>query len=194
MPYWERGIFKGRTGKKADEEEFEYKGSKIKCKEYWRIRHGITFVRAEEELVYVFIPAYDRTLSYPESCVFRDYERGTNLPEFMKKSPQEHVQYASSQVERIFNQIIFCGKRLDFSGPVIPADVGYAIYSYDRLSDTLVNVGGKNSVHVDRIAASLKMYGPYSGPVAGKLIVIYHGNKQEVQAAVKRLNQTYTRI
>lgn len=191
LPTLNLGIYKGKSGKRADDEEFDLNGVKVKCSQYWKLKHGINFVKPDEELFLVYVPAFGKTLTYPKSCIFKEYTASA-LPEFLKKSPAERVSFGINLVNSYPNTITFLGKRLDFRGPVAPQQFNFSEHSLGRLNETLVQAGGKNIATIDRVYSALKSHGPYTGQRNGKFIVIYHGDKQRVEKAIQQIVDAYS--
>lgn len=191
LPTLNLGLYKGKSEKHADDEEFELNGVKVKCSQYWKIKHGINFVKPDEELFLVYVPAFGKTLTYPKSCIFKEYTAST-LPEYLKKSPAERVSFGINLVSSYLNTITFLGKRLDFRGPVAPQRFNFSEHSLGLLNETLVQVGAKNVATIDRVYSALKNHGPYTGQRDGKFIVIYHGDKQRVEKAIQQIADAYS--
>ncbi len=177
FPRWTPGILVGKVGKKADEMSFNFGDATLKSTEYWRRKHGINFVKSDDEMLKVHIPLFGQTLPYPWSCIFQEFKKKSPLPEDLKKVPQERVDSSSRFVKDYLNQISFLGLGHEFEGPLSPISLGYTEYSYPPQSTFQVLVGSGISVPVNGVHTALRRYGPYSGKSNGKFIVVHSGNE-----------------
>lgn len=194
LPWWKQGFLVGRTGTKAGDNEFTYRGRDYTTPEYWERRHGIEFVDDDEELVDVYVPDFDNTAAYPFSCVFKSFERGTSLPSDLRKGPGQRVQESERLVSSQFTNIEFAGSRLEFGGPVSTEHLGYRSVSFDRVFDFEVALGGGNTASVNNLHKSLKNYGPYAGKMNGKYVVIAPEDSPAVREGFDELENIYNQL
>ncbi len=191
LPKWMPGILKGRSGFKADEQEYQIGDKYYKTSLYWKIKNGIDFVRPDEEMLEVFVPAFDKTISYPRSCVFSEFERGTSLPSNLKKSPNQRVKESQDFIRRYLSNITFAGTEVQLNGPQSYAHLGYRKHTYPRDREMIMNLGGNSQCNVSELREGLKTKGPYAGAIDGKYIVIHSGQESEVKRAMKYLERIY---
>lgn len=194
LPHWQRGILLGKTGKRAADMQFPIGNRMFPVHEYWRIKHGIHFVRREEEMVDVYVSAYERTLPYPESCVFAEFERGTILPDWLKKDPHTRVLNSTEFIHNYFNSICFLGQMVSLEGPVTTHDLNYVGYTFPSQNNFQVIVGDNEVATISGLHSALKLYGPYSGKLDGKYVVIHCGNRDKISEALKLLEKTYSQL
>jgi hypothetical protein len=173
LPNWTSGILQGHTGRRAGETEFPLGSRRLKTPEYWRIKYGVGFVRADEEMVQVYLGRGERTFDYPISCVFREFERGTSLPEDLKKDPATRVRESSAFVRVHLDGVGFLGRRFRFAGPVSTDELGFAVSRLPRQEAFRVEVGGGAIVPVADLHRALKRHGPFAGPISGRYVVFH---------------------
>src|SRR6266699_591114 len=194
LPRWTPGILVGKVGKKADEMSFNFGDTTLKSTEYWSRKHGINFVRSDDEMLNVHIPLFGQTLPYPRSCIFQEFRKKSSLPEDLKKAPRERVDSSARFVKDYLNQISFLGLGHEFEGPLSPMTLGYAEYAFSPQSAFQVLVVTGISVPVNSVRSALRRYGPYSGKLNGKFIVVHSGNREQVVDAVEALRKSYASL
>jgi hypothetical protein len=193
LPSWQRGLLVGRTGKSAKDMEFPHGGRMLKIPEYWKVKHGIDFVREDDEMLDVFVPSFGRTLPYPRSCVYGEYGR-TKLPESLKKEPDLRIRLAKEFVETYLTPINFLGRELEFEGPLSAQAMGLSVYAFPSHTQLFVVVGSDFATPVDKIHSALRKHGPYAGKLNGTYIVVHSGHRKEVQAVAKTIEHTYANL
>jgi hypothetical protein len=191
LPRWMGGILVGRSGFKADDREYPIGNKSYKTSLYWKIKNGIAFVRPDEEMLDVFVPAFDKTIAYPKSCVFSEFKRGTSLPPNLKKSPNQRIRESQDFIRAHLSNISFAGMRIQLSGPQSYEDLGYRKHSYPSSNEMMVNVGRNNTCSVRNLHRGLKASGPYAGNIDGKYIVIHSGRASEAKRAMRYLENIY---
>jgi hypothetical protein len=194
LPHWQRGILIGTTGKKAVDTQIPLGDKMFPAHEYWKIKHNIHFVSAQEPMLDVHVSAYERTLAYPESCVFAEFERKTMLPEDLKKDPHVRVQISSDFIRNYFDSINFLGQKILFKGPMAAKDLNYTEYTFPSQNSFQIIVGSGNIATVDGIHRALRSHGPYSGKLDGKYVVIHYGNRDRISEALKSLERAYSQL
>jgi hypothetical protein len=194
LPSWSAGILIGRTGKIADNMEFPLGRKLFRTTDYWRIKHGVNFVDPKEEMLEVYVSPFGRTLPYPRSCVFEEFKERTSLPEDLKKVPETRIIESQEFIKNNFSDVNFLGQRLSFEGPIKPATLGYTEYVLPSYEEFFVVVGSDVTTSVSRIHAALTRHGPYSGTKNGKYIVIHFGMKDEIQNALRSIEQAYSKL
>src|SRR5439155_2647459 len=191
LPSWTSGILQRRSGRKAIDAEFTLGRRAVKAPEYWRIKNGIGFVKPDEEMVEVYLGRGERTFDYPISCVFREFERGTPLPEDLKKDPAVRVRESSAFVRDHLNGASFLGQRLEFSGPLSTEDLGYSVSRFARQNTFRVEVGGQAVVPVSDLHGALKRHGPFAGPIQGRYVVFHAGLEPQGRDAFGKIASAY---
>jgi hypothetical protein len=195
LPYWTAGILVGRAGKRANEMSFNYGDATLKTSDYWRRKHGIDSVEPNDEMVNVFVPVFrQQPLPYPRSCVFLEFKRKTMLPQILKKEPSERASASTLFVKSHLERIQFLGLTHEFEGPLSPLVLGYAEYAYPTHSTFEVVVGSGTSTAVSNVHSALQRYGPYTGNLDGKFIVVHSGGREQVLNAVISLQKAYQRL
>ncbi len=194
LPWWKQGFLLGRTGAKAGDNEFTFRGRDYATPEYWERRHGIEFVDEDEELVDVYVPDFDDTAAYPVSCIFESFQRGTSLPSDLRKGPDQRVTASEKLVGNRFTDVEFAGHRLEFGGPVSTDHLGYRSTRFGREYEFEVALGGGNKTSVDSLHKSLKRYGPYAGEMEGKYVVIAPEDSSAVREGFDVLENIYTQL
>ena len=194
LPLWTPGILVGKAGKKADEMSFNFGDTTLKSTDYWRRKHGINFVKSDEDMLNIHIPLFGKTLPYPRSCIFQEFRKKLPLPEDLKKVPQERVDSSSRFVKDYLNEISFLGLSHEFEGPLSPISLGFTEYSYPPQSAFQVLVGSGSSVRVNGVHSALRRDGPYSGKSDGKFIVVHSGNREQVVDAIEVLRKSYASL
>jgi hypothetical protein len=193
LPSWQRGILVGRSGFKAGEKDVPLGNRMVEIPRYWKLRHGIK-VKPEEEMLEVYIPAYERTLSYPSSCVFSEFPRGMSLPEDLKKDPETRVKEARDFIRRYIPRAYFAGETFALQGPTSIRELGYMEHSFPLQSRLRVIVGGYNASTIGSLHGSLRRYGPYAGKIDGKYIVIHPGDCKAIEEALKSIEKAYSNL
>ncbi|RLI79775.1 hypothetical protein DRP05_02760 [Archaeoglobales archaeon] len=193
LPNWTGGILMGKSGFKAGEKEFPYGSKMYSGDKYWRVRYSIDFITAEDEMLDVYIPSYERTFSYPRKCVFLEFRRGMTLPDNLKKDPDLRVKESLGFIKRI-QPIQFINRRLEFVGPITVSDMGFKEYNYPSGSNFYVIVGGHNRVAISRVHSALRKHGPFAGAIGGRYIVFYPDeiNRKLVEDAFNKVENTYS--
>jgi hypothetical protein len=194
LPSWSSGILIGRTGKVANDLEFPLGGKMLSTSEYWKVKHGVNFVDQKEEMLKVYVSSFGRTLEYPRSCIFEEFKERTSLPEDLKKAPETRIRESQEFIKINFSDVNFLGHHLSFEGPSRPAMLGYTEYILPSYEESFVVVGSDVTTSVSRIHAALTRYGPYSGGINGKYIVIHFGKKDEIQNALRSIEQAYLKL
>jgi hypothetical protein len=192
LPNWTEGVLVGKAGKKARDLEVAHEGRMLGIPEYWRFKHGIDFVDPDDDLLDVHVPSFGRTLQYPRSCVFSEYKRGIKLPESLKKEPDERVQLAKDFVRDYLRDVQFLGQKVIFEGPLAPRDLAFEEHQFQPAP--AVVVGSNQETPVDQVHNALKIHGPYSGPLNGRVIVIHCGKKDRTRVGVEAIERAYSRL
>ena len=169
LPNWYEGFLHGRDNSRVKDRYFTYLGKEYRCDKYWKIKNGIDFVKPDEELLKVYVPTYNKTGSYPRSCVFLEFKRGSSLPDTLKKSPQQRVKESFEFLKQI-QPVAFLGFRLRFSISFV-SEVGFKSHSY--APDIYVLVGNGERTSIKRVSRALRDHGPYAGAISGKYVVVY---------------------
>lgn len=192
LPNWTGGILQGRAGRKAGDAEFPIGQRRVKAPEYWRIKNRIDFVRPDTEMVEIYLGAAERTFDYPISCVFREFERGTSLPEDLKKDPTARARESSDFVRQHLNGVGFVGRTFNFTGPLSTDDLGYSVSRFPRQDAFRVEVGRGAVVPVADLHGALKRYGPFAGPISGRYVVFHAGLDTRMQGAFDKIASAYS--
>ena len=192
LPRWNEGLLLGRDEGRAGDRLFPYMGKKLRGDEYWKVKHGIDFVDPEDELLKVYVPAYDKTGSYPRSCVFLEFKRGTSLPDDLKKSPAQRVS-ESIRFLRQIQPVTFLGLQLSFSITSVD-EAGFREHSFTP--NVHVVVGDGRSIPISDVSRALKLHGPYAGTINGEYIVIYPDNVdlRTLRVAMSRIEKVYSNL
>lgn len=193
LPRWNYGILVGKTGKLAQDESFPHNNRTLTTTDYWKYKHGIEFVKNADEMVSVLIPDFQRTLPYPVSCVFKEFNSDI-LPSSLKKVPQERVRLTSDFVQQKMNGITFLNRRIEFEGPMDASSFGYKHSSFPTSGQMKIVVGNGQSSSCFSIHDSLKINGPYAGQVNGRYIIIHHGNKERIANALRYMEYVYNKL
>lgn len=188
LPNWAHGFLVGRSVKKAGEEFYEDAGRKLTLPEYWKAKHGIDFVSNNDEILEVLLPRIGK-LSYPRSCVFRDFEYGSVLPSNLKKAPDVRVRANRDFLEKVVNGISFLGREIRFTGPTEPEKAGFSTKSLEQEKGLLLSGGQATSFA--RLSGDLVRYGPYSKPLNSKYFVVHPDKRNEVLRALPEIEATY---
>jgi hypothetical protein len=191
LPYWTYGVLVGKKSEKADQLEFPLGESKCKTSDYWRIKHHVDFVDPNEDMLEVFVPLFGNTVSYPKSCVFKEFGQREPLPSNLKKDPGLRINYAGDFVRDTLADLRFIGEKTELEGPTSPSSVGFEELSLPARSQLSVVVGEEAISPVASIHSSLKQHGPFAGMLDGKYIVIHSGNRDEISRALGSLEDTY---
>ncbi len=192
LPHWKGGILQGKTGYRTGEMDIPFGNRSVKATEYWNQRYGI-FVKPDEEMLDVYIPDYEKTLPYPSSCVFSEFQMGTSLPSYLKKPPNIRVKEAIDFIKNYIPEVHFAGQRFVLQGPTSVREMGYAEHSFLPQSKLQVIVGGYNTSTIRNLHSSLKKYGPYAGKIDGRYIVLYPGeDAKDIQQALRNIEGAYS--
>lgn len=191
LPNWTGGVLQGRAGRKAGDSEFPLGQRKVTAPEYWRIKNRVDFVKPDEEMVEVFLGSAERTFDYPISCVFREFERGTPLPEDLKKDPATRAHESSDFVRGHLQDVAFVGRTLNFVGPLSTDDLGYEMSRFARQDAFRVVVGGGAVVPVTDLHGALRRHGPFAGPIGGKYVVFHAGLDPRTRGAFGTVAAAY---
>ena len=194
LPYWQRGILVGRTGKKAEDMEFPLGNRMLKTSEYWKIKHNINFVSPRDEMLKVYVPAFEKKLPYPESCVFSEFRSRTSLPENLKKDPNTRVSLASEFVQNHLTSIIFLKSRIMLQGPTLISSLGYGEYNFPPRRKFPVVVGGNKITTITALHSALRQSGPYAGKIDGKYVVVHFDNEAKLLRAFKSIEKAYSQL
>jgi len=194
LPHWQRGILIGTTGKKAADTSIPLGDKMVAAHEYWKVKHNIHFVRPEEPMVDVYVSSYERTLPYPESCVFAEFERRTILPDDLKMDPHTRVQGSSDFIRSYFDSIFYLGQKISFEGPMAAHDLNYAEYAFPQQNSFELIVGNSKIATFNGLHRALRLHGPYSGRLDGKYVVIHCGNGNRISEALKSLERAYSQL
>jgi len=194
LPRWQRGILIGRSGKKAIEMEYRLGNRMLKTPEYWKIKHDIGFVKEREEMLEVHIPAFESTLNYPQSCVFKGFQRGMELPEELKKNPETRVEESSEFLKNHLKSISFLGLNLTLEGPTPINLLGYREYNFPLQSHLSLVVGDNVETNASSLHSALRQNGPYAGRLDGKYVVMHHSNENEVRQAFRSIERAYVAL
>ncbi len=191
LPHWIYGVLVGRKSEKADQLEFPLGEGKCKTSDYWRIKHHVDFVDPNEEMLEVFVPLFRSKVSYPKSCVFKEFRQGEPLPSNLKKDPALRINFATDFVREKLADLKFIGERIELEGPSSPSSVRFEELSLAPRSQLALVVGNEAITPVASIHASLKQHGPFAGSLDGKYIVIHNGTRDEISVALNSLEDTY---
>jgi len=191
LPKWQRGILIGKLGKRAIEMEYRLGNRMLKTPDYWRIKHNIGFVKSNEEMLEVYIPAFESTLSYPQSCVFKGFQRGMELPEELKKDPETRVEEGSEFLKNQLGSISFLGLSLAFEGPTPITQLGFCEHNFPAQDRFSLVVGNNIKTNVGGLHTALRQKGPYAGRLDGKYVVVHHSNENELREAFKSIERAY---
>lgn len=191
LPRWTGGILIGRSGFKADDKEYPIGNKVYKTSLYWKIKNGIDFVGPDEEMLDIFIPAFDNTIAYPKSCVFSEFKRGTSLPPNLKKIPNQRIKESQDFIRAHLSDISFMGMEIRLIGPKPNEELGYRKHSYPNQTEMTVNVGEGSPCSIKNLHRGLKENGPYAGKIDGKYIVFHSGKGSEVKKAMQYLEGVY---
>jgi len=194
LPSWSPGILLGRTGEVARNVEFPLGRKMFNASEYWKVKYGINFIDEKEEMLEVYVIPFGRKLKYPRSCIFKEFKERTSLPESLKKAPEIRIRESRDFIQTYLNGIEFLGRCLSFEGPSKSAGMGYTEHVLPSYEKFFVVVGSNTITSVSRIHSALTRYGPYSRTIDGKYIVIHFGKKDEIQDAVYRIEQVYSKL
>jgi hypothetical protein len=192
LPFWSYGILEGKAGKKACEMQFPIGQKTLAGPQYWRAKHGIGFVKENEDMLSIIVPPSMRKNHYPRSCVFKEYSQGRQLPPALKKSPSMRISEAGDFVRANLNGLSFLGQRVIFDGPVSPGGVGFKEVYFG--SEPGLLVGGGHISSSRAVHQSLRLHGPYSGKLDGKYFIIHCGHEDEVLSAAKEIEKTYSSL
>jgi len=193
LPSWTYGILTGRVGKRAKDMDFPLGNNVLKTQDYWRLKHGVSFVDPDEIMLYVHVPSFGKTLPYPKSCVFGEFKRKTELPSDLKKRPDIRVSGAKEFLKYIDN-MSFLGQTVSFEGPHTPLSLGYAEFTYPSHDVFQVIVGSNRQTSIQGVHSALKQYGPYSGRLDGRCIVVHFGKREEVARGIGIIQSMYSRL
>lgn len=194
LPHWQRGILVGKVERKAGDMEFPIGNRMHKTPDYWRIKHDIHFVKQEDEMLDVYIPAYEKTLPYPKACVFSDFKSGTPLPENLKKIPQHRVIVTREFIKNHLNSIEFLGQKIILEGPTTLSSLGYQEYSFPPHSRFNVIVGSDKITNVSGLLNALRQHGPYAGKLNGSYVVIHCRDGGRIFKALKSVERVYSQL
>lgn len=194
LPKWKNGQLVGRADFTASEKSFEYHGKSRPTPEYWSKKHGIDFVEDDEEMLDVYVPAYDLELPYPASCVFGSYTQGRSLPDDLKKDPKQRVSEAAQAIEDYFNGMEFAGREADLSKLTTAKELGYRTTNFRSSHEFDVRLGNNQKTGITDIHGALKRQGPYAGPVSGEYIVVAPENTWEVRKGFEELADIYQQL
>jgi len=194
LPRWKGGQLVGHAGFKASERTFEYHGESYPTPEYWERKHGIDFVGDDEEMLDVYIPAYDMELPYPASCVFGSFTRGRSLPDDLKKGPKQRVSKAATAIDQYFDSISFAGREADLSKLTTAQELGYETPSFGSSYDFDVRLGDDQATGINDIHGTLKRSGPYAGAVDGEYVVVTPEDGPEIRDGFEELADIYNQL
>ncbi|MHA1289556.1 MAG: hypothetical protein ACTSPB_19390, partial [Candidatus Thorarchaeota archaeon] len=194
LPHWQRGILIGTTAKKAADMQFPVGKKMFPAHDYWKIKHNIDFVRPQEEMMDVYVSSYERTLQYPESCVFAEFQRRAILPDDLKKDPNARVRESLDFIRNHFDSVYFLGEKITFEGPMATTDLDYREYIFLPPNNFKVIVGNDMATTVHGLHGALRIKGPYSGELNGKYIVIHCGNADKISRALPFITKAYSRL
>lgn len=191
LPWWQSGLLQGRTGKQAGDMSFPLGERDYPTPKYWRFKHGITFVRPEEEMLDVYVSGYERTLPYPRSCIFAEFGRGAALPTTLRKEPQRRVDECLGFISKYLTGLKFLGQETSLLGPSSVSDLGYSQHLFPPQDNFYVLVGGNTPVPVTHLHRALKSHGPYANRIDGEYIVI-HSSDLEMSGALSAIEEVYS--
>ena len=191
LPRWQRGILVGRAGRKAEDMEFPFGDRTYRTPDYWRVKHGIDFVAPSDEMLEVYVAAFERVLPYPRSCVFSEFPSGMPLPSELRMSPDTRVKKARLFIQKYLTSISFLGQRVTLQGPYTLSDLGYVEHTYPPQREFRVVVGNGQIATVNGLHGALRRYGPYAGRIDGRYVVIHHRDQDKVIRALKMIERTY---
>jgi len=192
LPDWYEGILLGRENSRVKDRFYPYWGKKLRCDEYWKIKHEIDFVKPDEELLKVYVPTYNKTLSYPRSCVFLEFKKRSSLPSNLKKNPQQRVKESLEFLEQI-QPVTFLGFQLRFSISSVH-EVGFKSHTYTP--DIYVLVGNGKKVPIKKVSRALRDHGPYAGAISGKYVVVYPdtADLEVLKKAMNNVQRVYSNL
>ena len=193
LPSWTYGILTGRVGKRAKDMDFPLGDNLLRTQDYWRVKHGVSFVNPDEEMLDVHVPSFGKTLPYPKSCVFSEFKRKTELPSDLKKRPDVRVSGAREFLKYV-DHMSFLGQTLSFEGPHTPLSLGYTEFTYPSHDIFQVVVGSNMQTSIQGVHLALRQYGPYSGRLNGRYIVVHFGKRDEVARGLGIIQSTYSKL
>ena len=194
LPKWREGVLRGFSGERACEVSFEHRGTKKAVPQYWEDRHGVGFVEGSEEMVDVYVPSFDKELSYPRSCVFGSFTRGRSLPDDLKKSPRERVSEAVSAVQDYFESMTFARSKVSFTRAKSAEVLGQEVHDFGGEKRFDVELGGGVKRRVTGIHKGLKQTGPYGGAVDGEYVVVAPESSRRLREGFDELEGIYDEL
>ncbi len=144
----------------------------------------------------VYIPAYGRTLLYPESCIFSDFEREKFSYKDLKMNPQERVEKTKEFIRKYLNSIKFLGQQILLEGPKDISILAYKEHSFPKRSSFYVIVGNGMKTTINNIYKDLREHGPYSDKLNGRCVVIHNSNidRKNLFTAFNSIKKTYSQL
>lgn len=194
LPKWKEGELQGFSGKKACEDSFEHRGTEKSVPQYWEGRHGVGFVEDADEMVDVYVPSFDKELSYPRSCVFGSFSRGRSLPDGLKKAPKQRVSESVDAVQEHLESMTFARSEIEFTRAKPAKMLGQQVHNFGNknLFDVRLKDGEKR--RVTGIHKGLKQNGPYAGEVDGDYVVVAPQDSQQLRDGFDKLESIYDEL
>jgi hypothetical protein len=194
LPKWKEGELRGFSGKKAREVRFEHRGTEKQVPQYWEDRHDVGFVEDSDEMVDVYVPSFDRELSYPRSCVFGDFSRGRSLPDGLKKSPRQRVSEAVDAVQDHLESMTFARSKVSFTKAKSAEVLGQQVHNFRDESRFEVRLGDGVKRRVSGIHKGLKQAGPFAGAVDGEYVVVAPEDSRRLRNGFDELEDIYSSL
>lgn len=192
LPKWKEGELRGFSDKKACEVTFEHRGTDKTVPQYWEDRHSVDFVEGSEEMVDVYVPSFDKELSYPRSCVFGGFSRGRSLPDGLKKTPRKRVSEAIDAVQDHLDSMTFARSKVSFTRAKSAEVLGQEVHDFGGENRFGVKLGDGVKRQVTGIHKGLKQTGPYGGAVEGEYVVVAPEDSRRLRDGFDELESIYS--
>jgi len=171
LPNWTKGILKGFGEWTIKEDPASY----------WKRKYNIPFVSDKEPVVNVEIGSKGsiKTYVYPISCVFIEYRYGSSLPNFLKMNPNKRISKTEHLIIEVFSKIRFLNKKITFSGPIKPENIGYKCQKVEEVQSVVLKRKRGDELENIRVAWNKiisklgKNIYPYCGPQDVDYVILY---------------------
>jgi hypothetical protein len=146
----------------------------------------------------IMIPLGDDKIRQAETagtgCASLCQRQRQPVPRQAETPPHPRVQRSSDFMRNYFDSIFFLGRKISFEGPMAARDLNYTEYTFSPQNSFELIVGNSQMTTFNGLHRALRLYGPYSGRLDGKYVVIHCGNGDRISEALKSLERVYLQL